>query len=626
MPKPTHLGTVASVNGSAVTVELAPETISGLVFVEGQGYRVGQVGGFIRIPQGHSSLFGIVTQAGVAAAPTPELANEPHGRRWLVVELVGEGRPGVRFSRGVAQYPTIGDTVHLVTEDDLRLIYGQESSKDFVEVGHLANARSVPAFIEVNRLITRHSAVIGATGSGKSTTVAGLLNQLSDPGRFPSARILVLDIHGEYAAAFPDRANVYRVLPNPDKGELPLFVPFWALTFDELLPVTFGDFGEQDNCRGHVQDQLTQRKRAALPSLRPGQVAETQVTADSPIPFSIRQLWYDLHFAIHATYRARAEQTRANCGLLDEGDAETVTPPRFQPNDGQNYAAAKLNLPMSRQLEALANRLRDPRLSFLFRPGPWSPDKKGKTVDDLDSLLGQWLGGLRPKAKNGKANTETRPITILDLSGVPNTILTQLVGVLLRLLYDAIFWARNLSQGGRERPVLVVMEEAHGYLRDGTTSAGAAVSRIVKEGRKYGIGAMIVSQRPSEVDQTILSQCGTLFAMRLGNATDRGHVAAVLSENLKGLLDMVPTLRTGEAIVVGEAVNLPTRTLIKAPPQGRRPSSQDPRVVEIEFAPSEPGPGGWDRVPEPVSYEDMVTVWRRQDPQSPRAKMGNEEP
>lgn len=611
-------------NGTAVTIELAPDTISGLVFVDGHGYRVGQVGGFVRIPQGYSSLFGIVSQAGVAAAPTPELASEPHGRRWLVVELVGEGQPGTRFSRGVAHYPTIGDAAHLVTEDDLRLIYGQESSKDFVEVGHLAHARSVPAFVEVNRLITRHSAVVGATGSGKSTTVAGLLNQLSDPARFPSARILVLDIHGEYATAFPDTANVYRVTPNPDKGELPLFVPFWALTADELLAVTFGEL--EDSCLGRVLDELTNRKRAVLPTLRPGQINLDQVTADSPIPFSIRELWYDLHFEVYATYKGKAEQTRANCAIVDEGDVESVIPPRFQLNDGQTYVASRVTLPIRRQLETLATRLRDPRLSFLFRPGPWSPEADGKTVSDLDTLLAQWLGGVRPGTPPDLNNAGARPITILDLSGVPTTILTQLVGVLLRLLYDAIFWARNLSQGGRERPLLVVMEEAHGYLKDGAIAAGAAVSRIVKEGRKYGIGAMIVSQRPSEIDETILSQCGTLFAMRLGNTTDRGHVAAALSENLRGLLDMVSTLRTGEAIIVGEAVNLPTRALIRVPPQGRRPSSHDPRVVEIEFAPGEAGPGGWDRTPEPGSYDDMVTVWRRQDPQSPRAKVSNQVP
>lgn len=620
MLDPTRLGTVVSVTGSAVYIELAPETISGLVFVGGQGYRVGQVGSFVKIPQGYGTLYGVVTQAGVAAAPTPELASEPHGRRWLTAELVGEGQPGGAFERGVAQYPTLGDAVHLVTEDDLRVVYGQVSGRDYVDVGHLASARSVPAYVEVNRLITRHSAVLGATGSGKSTTVAGLLHRLTDPERFPAARVLILDIHGEYASAFGDRANVYRVAPNAEKGELPLFVPFWALTFDELLALTFGEL--DDTSRGYIQDEVTQRKKFALGHLEGSRIGPSDVTPDTPVPFSLHQLWYDVHFHLHATVPGGAEKTDANASVVEAGDAQAVTPPRFQPNDGKKFVATSPPLNMRRQTERLASRLRDPRLSFMFRPGPWAPDGDGHPERDLSDLLRQWLGGNgRLDAGPDGSLSAARPVTILDLSGAPTSILTELIGALLRMLHDAIFWARGLSEGGRERPLLVVMEEAHSYLSDGTAPAAQAVKRIVKEGRKYGIGAMIVSQRPAEVDQTILSQCGTLFAMRLSNATDRNHIASAMSDNMKGLLEMVPTLRTGEAIIVGEAVRLPTRALIRLPPAGRRPDSQDPRVVEVEFAPGESGPGGWDRHVEPADYKDTATVWRRQDPTSPRLSL-----
>jgi len=376
MIRPTKLGNVVNVTGAAVTVELSPDTISGLVFVDGQAHRIGQVGGFVRIPQGYGSLYGIVAQAGVAAAPTPELANEPHGRRWLVAELVGEGVPNQAFSRGVSQNPTIGDAVHLVTEDDLRFIYGREASKDYVEIGHLANARSVPAFVEVNRVVTPHSAIVGFEGSGESKTVAGLLTGLSDPRRFPSSRILVLDLHGEYASAFPDRANVYRVAPNRSKGELAFHVPFWALTFDELLQVTFGELDEQGNCRGYVQDEITRRKRKANGGLGKLGVNDDQVNADSPIPFSLHQLWYDLHTAIHATYAKGVEQNESTRAVIDVGDPERVLPPRFQPNDGQKFVAAKLNLPMSRQVEAMATPAPESRAPLLVQPrhvGPKHP-------------------------------------------------------------------------------------------------------------------------------------------------------------------------------------------------------------------------------------------------------------
>jgi DNA helicase HerA-like ATPase len=162
----------------------------------------------------------------------------------------------------------------------------------------------------------------------------------------------------------------------------------------------------------------------------------------------------------------------------------------------------------------------------------------------------------------------------------------------------------------------VVLEEAHAYLSsENSGSAAAAVRRIAKEGRKYGVGMMIVSQRPSEIDSTILSQCGTLFAMRLANDTDRGHVASAASDNLKGLFDMLPVLRTGEAIVVGEAVSLPVRTLISPPAPNRRPDSIDPVVVERgNLDDGYDGPGGWGQPRDPPDYPAMVRQWRRQDP------------
>jgi DNA helicase HerA-like ATPase len=226
-------------------------------------------------------------------------------------------------------------------------------------------------------------------------------------------------------------------------------------------------------------------------------------------------------------------------------------------------------------------------------------------------LIEEWVGG--PK-----------PISVLDLSGIPATVLRELIGALLRILYNAMFWARNRSEGGRERPLLLVLEEAHSYLGDKQSGTAAeAVKRIAKEGRKYGVGLMLVSQRPAEIDSTILSQCGTIFAMRLANDTDRGHVTGAASDNLKGLFDMLPVLRTGEAIIVGEAVSLPIRTLIDRLPEDRRPDSDDPRVVDrltteklggtkIHGIPE--GPGGWNRKREPGDYAGVIEQMRRQNP------------
>lgn len=613
---PTFIGTVQDVHGATITVELSDETVTGLGFVHGEGYRIGQIGSFVRIPLGFVDLYGVVSQVGAGAAPKRDENLHTYGNRWITVQMVGEGQRGGRFERGISQHPTIEDRVHIVTEADLLSIYGSGDPQDFVSVGHLASAESIPSLVNINKLVTRHCAVVGTTGSGKSTTVAGLLTALTEPTRYPSARIVVLDIHGEYGKALADRAAVFRVAVQASKNQSALFIPFWALSFDELVALALGKLGDAQTAV--VADAIVQLKKEGLATQPRDGIEESRVTVDSPIPFCLHKLWFELHKREHHTLIPRPG------GAADEvdpayvlgpddqpqqlGDAMSVTPPLYRTVKTTGPAPERVQLGrdpvgLRQQLAGLASRLRDPRLAFLFNPGAWLPDTSGKTVEDLDTLLEGWIGG-------------PQPITILDLSGIPSSILNDLVGALLRILYDAVFWARNLPEGGRERPLFVVLEEAHAYLsKDNSGLAAAAVKRVAKEGRKYGVGMMIVSQRPSEIDSTILSQCGTLFAMRLANDTDRGHVASAASDNLKGLFDMLPVLRTGEAIIVGEAVSLPVRTLISPPAPNRRPDSVDPKVVE-RGNPGEgyEGPGGWAQPRDPADYPAMVRQWRKQDP------------
>jgi hypothetical protein len=621
---PTFLGTVEDVTGATVRIQLAEGTVSGLSFIAGQAYRVGQVGGFVRIPLGSVNLYGVISQVGASAVPERFAAESAHGNRWLTVQLVGEGQPGTRFDRGVSQYPTVGDPVHLVTDTDLQTIYGRPKDPRFVQVGHLASAETIPALVDIDKLVTRHSAVVGTTGSGKSTTVVGLLVALSDRNRYPSARILVIDVHGEYGRALSDRAAIFRVNPNKEKGDRPLFIPYWAMTLDELLPLTLGHIEEKAD-RGAVIDRITELKRRALEQWPREGVSVHSLTVDTPVPFSIHQLWFDLHCEMRATHYERpgAPQSTATWALekanggqpIEPGNAAEVIPPRFLPikdvkDDPEKIRLSRSTLNISRPVDGLGSKLRDPRFHFLFRPGPYAPTLAGEIEEDLDTLLEGWLG-------------DVRPISVLDLSGIPPTIQSELVGALLRITYDALFWARNIPEGGRERPFLIVLEEAHAYLqaRDQQV-ASSAVRRIAKEGRKYGIGVMLVSQRPSEIDPTILSQCGTIFALRLSNATDRGHVRSAASDNLEGLFSMLPVLRTGEAIIVGEAVNLPVRTLIDRPSSKRRPDSADP-VVVVPGSEEEgyQTPGGWNQQRDPSDYAEAVELWRKQDPRARRLRV-----
>lgn len=608
---PTYLGTVQDVQGATVSVALDKDTVSGLAFIDGRGYRIGQIGSFVRIPIGFVDLFGLVSQVGAGAVPEALAKVEPYGYRWLRVQLIGEGQRAGEFKRGISQYPTIGDEAHLVTEHDLARIYGRPDAPNFVRIGNLASAESIAALVDIDPLVTRHSAVVGTTGAGKSTTVANLLVSLSDWNRFPSARIIILDIHGEYYTALTDRAAVFRVNPEQNRGEKPLFIPYWALSFDELLRVTpFRDVGDAD--RAALVEKVKELKLASLQATARNGTSGDTMTVDTPIPFSIHRLWYELHRYVCSTHTAQSANQSAATEAIEQdpdtrqpilGDIMQVLPPQYRPitSGGQSrvyLSAAPLNI--RRQILALQSLLRDTRYDFLFRPGPWCPKPDHQNLDaqpdeDLDTLLKSWVGG-------------DKPITILDLSGVPVSILLDLIGVLIRLLFDALFWARYQPEGGRARPLLFVLEEAHAYLNSGNDSpASIAARRIVKEGRKYGVGAMIVSQRPAEVDPTILSQCGTMFAMRLANATDRSHVTGTVSDNLEGLFAMLPALRTGEAIIVGESVQLPLRAMIEPPAKNRRPDSRDPLVHDPNSQ------GGWNRQKQPEDYAKVVELWRSEN-------------
>ena len=615
---PTFLGTVEDVSGTTVRVRLDDATASGLSFIDGQSYRVGQLGGFVRFPMGFVNLYGIVSQVGASAAPPRLTAEMPQDNRWITVQLVGEVRPNKDFQRGISQHPTVGDSAHLVTKEDLGTIYRRPKDPRYVEIGHLAAAESIPALIDLNALVTRHSAVVGATGSGKSTTVAGILSALADGERYPSARVLIIDIHGEYGAALGERAAIYRTNATEEGGVRPLHIPYWAMNLDELMPFTFGQLEGRE--RGALVDRIVALKRQAVAACPRKGVAGDDLTVDTPVPFSIHQLWFNLHCEFNATHFeiGGTTQSRDTWALemgsdgnpIQPGDVMKAVPPLFRglkdvKGDPEKIRLSNSKLNIGRQVDALGARLRDPRFDFLFRPGPYLPNEDGKVKADLGDLLAAWLG-------------EERPVTVLDLSGVPSSIQAQIVGTLLRVVYDALFWARNLSEGGRERPLLIVLEEAHAYLgKDGEGSAAAGVRRIAKEGRKYGIGIMLVSQRPSEIDATVLSQCGTIFAMRLANREDRGKVEGAASDSLEGLFGVLPVLRTGEALVVGEAVNIPIRANVD--PVRPPPDSADPAVVvEGNEREGYVAPGGWNQRRDKADYDEVVEVWRQQNPRPSR--------
>ncbi len=580
---PTLIGHVDSVNGGIVTVRLL-EHIPTLVMVGGQSYRIGQIGAFVRVPLGYTQLYAVCTLVGAAAAPQKDIPSVNHGQRWISVTLFGES-VGESFERGVSQYPTIEDEVHLVTPHDVKIIYGSTRQDRAITVGHIAASSGIEGRLDLSKLVTRHSAVIGSTGSGKSNFVAVMLEALASQS-FQASRVLVIDPHGEYASSAGKFGYVFRVNPDESKGEKPLHVPFWALPFDELKNIALGEM--QPASESSVRDEITERKRLVALKLNPKPPA-TAITADSPIPYSIKKLWFDLDDFERQTFKQN--QGKDLYDPTQKGDAESLKSniyPKISLGSSAPFAHPSPRR-ITKQLELLKSRLQDARFRFLFSPGrDYTPNVKGVTLKDLDSLVQSWVG-------------HDRPITILDVSGMPYEALSTVVGTLLRIVYDTLFWASDLPIGGRQQPLLIVLEEAHLFLPEGGNSpAHRTVTKIAKEGRKYGVGLCIVTQRPTEVESTTLSQCGTMIALRITNPKDRQKVEAAMPDDLGALSGMLPSLRTGEGLVIGEAMPIPSR--IQFYQASNKPEGGDPDVL-----------AGWMASrPDGKYYKDALENWRRQ--------------
>lgn len=561
----TEIGEIDSISGNSISVKLFDNIKSNMPIIDGVVYRVGQIGSFIKIPLGYANLYGIVTQIGSAAIP--ESLREAVAKdydilkntRWINIVLAGE-QVGKKFERGVTQYPTTGDKVHLVTINDLDIIYGGYEESNSITVGNISVSESLDAKIDLDKLISRHCAIVGSTGSGKSNSVSVLLQSIANR-EFPSSRILVIDPHGEYNDALSKHSKVIDVNSSDDENKLQ--IPFWALSFNELMKIFSGNLTDQN--KEYIREKVVEAKiKSAVDNKI--EVTKESITADSPIPFSIKLLWFELSDFEKQTF---TDTTRTSLtALIVAGDAEKLISNEYTPA-GMGNSAPFLNQRakgLLSFLDSMRNKLNDSSYSFLFSPGKLTPDKDGKTKEDLDAMFLKWLGN-------------ELPITILDLSGIPSEITSSISGTLLKIIYDGLFWGVNTKVGGKNQPLLIVLEEAHSYLKAGEHSISSrTVQMIAKEGRKYGVGLLLVTQRPSELDETVLSQCGTMIALRMNNSKDRGHIRSAVQDELQSMVDLLPSLRTGEALISGEAVKIPSR--VKFFKIANAPKSSDPKASE----------------------------------------------
>jgi uncharacterized protein len=555
---PTCIGRVKHVLGAQVTVELDVDLAGVAPIFRGRLQPIGQIGSLVRIPQGLVDLIATVSLLGIAELAGVQAPAEvvQTGERWLQVQLLGEiDRATGRFQRGVGSYPGLEDPVHFATSDDLLAVFPDEDD-DHVRLGRLAAAEDVPVCLDAGRLVLRHAAVTGSTGAGKTSAVASVL-QAFVRGGWGNANIVVIDPHGEYAQAFGSHAATRSVLS--DEADQ-LRVPFWALSALNILRVFTGGTGSPTTAK-RFEELTREARQAFVEQAKWLQLDPLAVTADTPVPFDINHVWYLLDRENSETRDSKPDPATAL--VEDEGDPAELRPARFQPYNPGGAAPHKApnHGNHGSTPEVLRLGLLDKRLQFFLQP---PPDPDGKT-DPLVDAMGDWLGG-------------EQPISVLDFAGVPDEAAELAIGVVLNLLFEVAVRSESGGPGiGRPSPVLVVLEEAHRYLGEAAVPlARAAANRIAREGRKYGVGLMLVTQRPSELPDTALAQCGTLIALRLSNSQDQGKIRAALPDSVAGLAAALPALRTGEAVISGEAVILPARTLIDCPDP--LPRAEDPSL------------------------------------------------
>lgn len=559
----TYLGNIIRVDSGIVEAEVTNDIPSSAPIINGRLYKIGQIGTFVRIPVGNISIYGIVSS--VSNIPSKaESTDIPFntGSRYLSIQLVGEKVGDGDFEKGIGTYPTINDEVHLVVEKDLFDIYGKQE-QGALEIGTHSSSDNLRVYVDIHTLVLRHCAILGSTGSGKSNTIVSILKGILNG--YKGSRVILVDPHGEYSTAFPS-ARVYRI-NDPTN---PLQIPFWLMNFEELSYFLVGatQKDEQRPEYRKFREMIVERKRVNCSGLKSGTVNPVFVNADSPIPFNVRELWYEIHWWLYASFSESAveKQTKETACIEKEGNYENLEPPSFKA-----YAVGSAAPYKSKHFQEfysyekkLLSRLKDSNYDFLFNP----QDYKGtSSPKDLHDLLNSWIG------------CDER-LVILDLSGIPFEVLDITVGLITRFVYDSMFWGRNEKYTGKSRPILLAYEEAHSYLDKSSKSnySKAAVEQIFKEGRKFGVGAMVISQRPSEISDTILAQVGTFVALRLTNSSDQSIVKSSAPDNLTSLIGLLPSLRTGEAIILGESIVIPSRVRIRL--NHPRPTSEDPKLVE----------------------------------------------
>ena len=470
----------------------------------------GQVGSQIKIRVGDNWL--------LASVRNQRKDRRSKGGVIADIDFLGEGREEKLtgrihgFRRGVTRYPVPGALIYPSTTADLKQIYASDGRAN-ITIGKVYPTKDIDAGLYIDAMLGKHFALLGSTGTGKSTSAALILHRICQAA--PLGHIVMVDPHGEYSAAFRQTGNILDVSN--------LEMPYWLMNFEEHCEVLLTSDGNDRQVDSDILSKCLLKARSK------NRLAEVmgKITVDSPVPYLLSDL---------------STNIQDEMGKLDK---------------------ATSSAPYMRIKNKLDELKADPRYQFMF-----SGMLVGDTMADFISKVFRMPG-------------EGKPISIIDVSGVPSDITSTVVAVLSRLVFDFAIWGRDEET----RPILLVCEEAHRYVpstanEDGS-SVGRILSRIAKEGRKYGISLGLITQRPSDLAEGVLSQCGTIISMRLNNDRDQDFVRAAMPEGARGFLDSIPALRNRECIICGEGVAIPIRVSFDNLEESKRPASEDPSFVDL---------------------------------------------
>lgn len=552
------IGHIIDVQGNLLIASLVDDDQGRIptVTIGDEDILVGQIGSYVAIRQQDVHIIAVITRMSeqeALAAPLIETpgdasAHLPFAKRIARLTPIGSIQADGLFDRGVGRYPTTGAEVHPVVVRDIEKMFDQFQSKGF-DVGTIATHPELKVCLDPSNLFGRHFAILGQTGSGKSWTVASLVQRTV--AVMPKAHIIILDLHGEYCwedaqgtahYAFPDA-----IVRHVDARELE--IPYWLMTFVELCELLV-EHNEREaaNQTAFFRDCLWEARKAENGS---AELGLERVTVDTPIYFPLDD--------IIAKVREKNVERVGN-------------------RQGPMFGS------FDRFLMRLESKLNDVRYDFLLKP------RHRNSSASLSAMLRDFVGLGEQKAA----------VTVIDLSSVPFDVRPTVAAQIGRLAFEFNYWNPEY----RDFPILLMCEEAHAYIPRASESqfAGSrkSMERIAKEGRKYGVGLAVVSQRPHEVSETVLAQCGTFICLRITNPDDQGYVRRLVPESEGDLVSILAGLGRGEALVLGEAVPLPTRVQIHKP-------SPSPNSDDVDFY------AKWRDGADDLNVDAIVARWRKQE-------------